>query len=36
MRSEAVDLVGVPSRRWCGDEVDKVAGPDAKHHEGER
>jgi hypothetical protein len=30
----AVDLVGVPSRRWCGDKVDKAARPDAEHQEG--
>jgi flavin-dependent dehydrogenase len=30
----AVDHVGVPSWRWCGDMVDKAAPPGAQHQEG--
>jgi hypothetical protein len=33
--SAAIDLVGLPSRRWCGNTVDRAARPGAQHQEGE-
>jgi hypothetical protein len=34
MISAAVDLIGVTSWRWCGDEVDQAARPGAARQEG--
>jgi hypothetical protein len=33
-RMRAVDYVGVPSWRWCGDVVDEAARPAAEQQEG--
>jgi hypothetical protein len=33
-RQPAIDFVGVPSWRWCGNKVDKAARPGAQHQEG--
>jgi hypothetical protein len=32
--NEVIDLVGVPSRRWCGNKVEKAARSAAEQQEG--